>query len=117
MPKDDSRFRLGHILEAIDKISTYIHDVTFDEFSRDSMIFDAVARNLEIVGEAARNIPEEVRDQHNEIPWREMLGMRNILAHGYMTLDMPTIWQTITEDLPDMRPHLEAILAAVEDPE
>jgi uncharacterized protein with HEPN domain len=105
---------LGHILEAIDKISTYTHEMTFDEFSRDSLTLDAVSRNLGIIGEAAKNIPEDVRSQHDEIPWREILGMRNVLAHGYMTLDMPTIWQTVTEDLPAIRPMLETMLGQTE---
>ena len=114
MQGDESRFRLGHILDAIDRISKYTQGMTFNEFSQDSLTFDAVVRNLEIIGEAARNIPEDVRSQYNQIPWREMLGMRNVLAHGYMSLDIPTIWQTVTEALPTIGPMLEAMLGQME---
>ena len=114
MRSDESSFRLGHSLDAIDRISRYTRGMTFNEFSQDPLTFDAVVRNLEIIGEAARNIPEDVRSQFDQIPWREMLSMRNVLAHGYMSLDVPTIWQTVTEDLPTIRPMLEVMLGQAE---
>lgn len=86
---------LNDILESIEKILEYTEGIDFDEFCEDSMVFDAVIRNFEIIGEAARNIPDNLRLTFSHIPWADMVGMRNILIHGYFGVDYSIVWNTI----------------------
>ena len=74
--------------------------LNFQDFSRDEKTIYAVIRAVEVVGEAAANIPEDIRSQYAEIPWREIKGMRNKLVHQYFGINMEVVWQTIQEDLP-----------------
>ena len=105
----DVRVYLAHILESIDKIERFTADGR-DRFLRDPMVHDAVVRNLEIIGEAARNTPDEVTHAHPEIPWEKMRGIRNLLAHEYFGVDVSIVWLTATADLPPLVPLLRAIL-------
>lgn len=96
---------LGHILDAIGRIERYTEDVDELGFLQSEMIQDAVLRNIEIIGEAARNIerasPEFAAD-HPEIPLTVIYTMRNRIAHGYFQVDMEIIWRTIKRDLPEL---------------
>jgi uncharacterized protein with HEPN domain len=100
------------ILTSIDKIERYVTDLDFDEFAGNEVLIDAVVRNLEIIGEASRNIPEEVQERYPEVPWKRMIGLRNIVIHKYFEVDLNIVWEIITKNLPDTKP---AILAAVQD--
>lgn len=71
------------------------------------MIIDVVVRNLEIIGEAARNIPEEYKEKHSNLPWLDMIGMRNKVIHEYFGVDMDTLWKTIHEDLPKLKEQIQ----------
>ena len=70
------------------------------------MLVDAVIRNLEVIGEAARNVSDEVRSRYSEIPWRNMIGLRNILIHEYFGVDESIVWEVIKNNLPEVRPNL-----------
>jgi uncharacterized protein with HEPN domain len=94
------------ILEAMNKIEVYIRGIDFDSFCVNEMMFDAVIRNLEIIGEAARNLPEEIKTKHTEIPWRQMIGVRNILFHEYFGIDNSIIWEIIKTNLPEIKPNI-----------
>ena len=98
------------MLDAITKILRYIDGMTFGEFSSDDRTVDAVARNLEIIGEAARHIDPDVRQTDDGIPWAEITGMRNFLIHQYAEISLSTIWQTIQQDLPPLKEALQAWL-------
>ena len=76
----------------------------------DEMAFDAVVRNIEIIGEAAKNVPEEMKQLHKEIPWEKIAGMRNKMIHEYFGVDIEILWQTIKEDLPKLKQQVEAII-------
>lgn len=104
---------LRHILEAMTRISNYTAGLTFLEFSDDSQVQDAVIRNIEVMGEAARNI--EQRDptfasRHPQIPLRDVYLMRNRLAHGYFSVDLALVWNAVEADIPQLRAQIEAIL-------
>jgi len=81
-----------------------------EEFLTDSKSSDAVLRNLEVIGEAARLVPEEVAASNNRVPWADMRAMRNIVAHEYDLVNLHTIWETIQNDLPPLIPLLQQVL-------
>jgi uncharacterized protein with HEPN domain len=104
MPKRDYIFYIDDIIEAIGKIEKYIKELTFDEFDRDSKVVDAVIRNFEIIGEASKNMPTEVKKRYSDIPWKIMAGMRNKLIHEYFGINKKVLWKTIKEDLAGVKP-------------
>ncbi|MHA0858502.1 HepT-like ribonuclease domain-containing protein [Paenibacillus sp. CMAA1364] len=94
------------ILESMNRIDIYIGGVEYDSFLDNQMLIDAVIRNLEIIGEAARNVSDEVRNKYPDIPWRNMIGLRNILIHQYFGVDESIVWEVIKTNLPESRPNL-----------
>ena len=108
--KRDYRLYIDDIIEAVEKIEKYVEGRTFDEFAHDSMIIDAVIRNFEIIGEATKHIPEEVRKRHAGIPWREMAGMRDKLAHEYFGVVLGIVWETIKKRLPELKVVIKQVL-------
>lgn len=101
---------LGDIREAIAKAQKFVAGMTAEQFAADEKTAFAVVRCLEIVGEAARKIPEPVRAQHPQIPRREMMGMRNVLIHDYMGVNYSVVWNTVQNDLPPLLPLLEQLI-------
>ena len=114
MSKRDLRLFLMEILEAIEKIERYIDSLSFEDFVKNEMVVDAVIRNLEIVGEAARNIPEEVRSKYSNIPWKRVVGFRNIVIHGYFDVDLEIVWVIAKERLPELKPQIKRMLMEFE---
>lgn len=111
-------FRLEDILEALERIQRYSVGLDLQQFATDQRTFDAVIRNLQIIGEAARHIPNSILQQYPDVPWRHMQDMRNILIHEYFGIDVGIIWQTIVHDLPTLRSQLENIRSlTLEDPQ
>jgi uncharacterized protein with HEPN domain len=104
--KRSYRLFVEDILTSVDKIENYISDLYYDDFIENHMVVDAVLRNLEIIGEAANNIPDEIRNKFSNIPWKKMIGLRNIVAHGYFGIDMTIIWEIITKNIPETKPDL-----------
>ena len=102
------------ILESIEKIEKYRKAMTYDEFIKDDKTKDAVVRNLEIIGEAANSIPESIREQYPEIPWRSVTDMRNKLIHEYFGVSYLIVWETIEQDLPLMKEKMEEICHLLE---
>lgn len=104
------KFRLRHIVEAIQRIEQYTAGISFEQFVADLKTFDAVVRNLIIIGEAARQIPPEIANDFPHIPWSEMRALRNFLTHEYDRVEVDIIWDTIQKDLPPLIPMLEKLL-------
>ena len=110
MPRRSWRLRIEDILEAIRTIRGYVAGLDEASFRRDRRTADAILRNLEIIGEAARHVPADVREHHPEIPWADMADMRNVLVHEYFGVDLGLVWRTAIEDLPAIEPALTALL-------
>ena len=104
------QLRISDILDAIDKIARYTAEMTLTTFAADEKTVDAVLRNLEVIGEAARNLPDDFIARQPQIAWPEMRGMRNIIIHEYFGVSLPIIWQTVEQDLPPLVPLLEELL-------
>lgn len=88
-----------HIVEAIEKIESYIKNISFDEFVKNDLVFDAVVRELSIIGEAANRIDKKFRRDNKEIAWSAMVGIRNILVHEYFGVNKKVVWETCQNDL------------------
>ena len=103
-------FRLEDILDSLERIQQYIQDINLQEFKSDQRTIDAVVRNLEVIGEAARYIPESIVEEYPDVPWKYMRDMRNVLIHEYFGIHTEIIWQTITHDLPLLKTQLKKII-------
>lgn len=110
MPKRRPKLYLEDIKDSIKKIEEYTKDLNFDEFIKDEKTIDAVVRNLTIIGEAARNIPEEIKSKNPDIAWNEAIGMRNKVTHEYFGIDEDILWKTIKEDLPIFKKQISKLL-------
>jgi uncharacterized protein with HEPN domain len=101
---------LQHILDAINRIQGYTAGVSYDQFLQNSLLQDGVVRQLEIIGEAAKNVSSTFRDTHPELPWSQMTGTRNKLIHGYFDVNLFIVWDTLQSDLPPLKQQVERIL-------
>lgn len=111
--KRDFRVYIEDILECISKIEEYIKGVSEEDFYKNTQIQDAVLRRLEIIGEAVKKIPEEVRSNYPEIPWKEMAGMRDVLIHEYFGINMKRTWKVAKEDVFDLRGKIQKVKSSL----
>jgi uncharacterized protein with HEPN domain len=111
--KSDRLF-LTHILEAIGKIETYTNGLGSDDFLRQSLVQDGVMRQLEIIGEAVKNLSSEVKQARSDVRWKDIAGMRDRLIHGYFGVDLEAVWLTVVNDLPTLKGAVLAMLAQVQ---
>jgi uncharacterized protein with HEPN domain len=114
MKKDSLRALdyLEHILQAVKRISTYTEDMDEVGFLQNQMVQDAVIRNIEIIGEAARNIERrhpEFAGQHPDIPWEDVYLMRNRVSHGYFSVDLEVVWKTVQRDIPELEQQVHRL--------
>jgi uncharacterized protein with HEPN domain len=112
MPPDErgEALFLADIVEAADSVAAFLTNRTRDEFVDDDALRSAVLYKLIVIGEAARRLSIELRARHAEIPWPDLSGLRNRVAHGYFAVDWTIVWDTATQDLTKLRDQVAAIL-------
>jgi len=102
---------LKDILESIQKIEKYSTGLSFNKFASNGLVQDGVVRNLEIIGEAVKNIPDEIKDKENNIDWRKIAGLRDILIHAYFGIDVDIIWDIIKNKIPELKKEIMLMLS------
>ena len=109
----DIRVYLLHIRDAIVQIQTYTEGGQ-EEFLNNKMIQDAVLRNLEIIGEATKNLTPDLKDLRPQVPWGRIAGMRDVLIHDYFEVDLQIVWDVVKNRLPELKEHIESLIAETE---
>jgi len=109
MKERTSKIYFEDIITFIKRIESYIQDLNFENFKEKQLVIDAVIRNLELIGEASKNISSEIKKKFSNIPWSEMIGLRNLATHGYFKIDLTIIWDIITKDIPENKQSIQNI--------
>lgn len=106
----DYKLYLQDVLSAIRKIEKYVGETSFEEFAKDDKTTDAVVRNLEIIGEATKRMPSEIKGKYSSIEWKKIAGLRDILIHAYFGVDLEIVWDVLKNKLPDLKKKIEEII-------
>lgn len=106
----DNTVYLHHILDEILFLKRISHDRTRDDLINDDYFAHAVRSAIEVIGEAAGNVPDRIRTENPDIPWREMAALRNRIIHGYFRIDYSIVWNVIVQDLPEIEPKISALI-------
>ncbi len=109
-------FHLDDMIQFAGKVLTYTAGMDRARFIDDSLTYDATLRNLELIGESATHVPQEVREASPEIPWRQIIATRNRLIHAYLGIDDDTIWSIIKDDLPELSAKLRELRSRSQPP-
>ncbi len=109
MTKDDGVY-LKHIADSISKIETYTAGFTCENFMDDGLTQDGVVRQLEIIGEAAKRISDKTKMKYPDVPWRKITGMRDKLIHDYLGVDLKSVWDTVSNDMPEFKKQIAQML-------
>lgn len=107
MSKRDWKILFEDMVESIEKIEHYTDGISFDDFAVNSMVIDAVIRNIEVIGEASKNIPEAVKERYPYIPWQKLGGIRNRIVHEYFGVDISIIWFIVCNELFQLKQWLK----------
>jgi uncharacterized protein with HEPN domain len=110
MSKRDWKLFVEDILESIELIENYVMNMDFEDFRNDRKTIDAVVRNFEVIGEAAKNIPDEIKSEFQDIDWKGMIGLRNRIAHEYFGISLTVVWTIVVQELPRLKDQMKQIL-------
>jgi uncharacterized protein with HEPN domain len=110
MKKDDAVYS-KHILDAIHRIEEYTQNIEYKDFIENHLIQDGVIRQIEIIGEAVKRLSNEIREKYTDVPWKDIVGMRNKLIHNYFGVDVDAVWETVKKDIPVLKKKLIGIKA------
>ncbi|MEP7303192.1 MAG: DUF86 domain-containing protein [Caldimonas sp.] len=103
------RFYIGDMIAFAEKVVAYTNGLDQQAFVASGMVYDATLRNLELIGEAATHVPDDVRAAHPQVPWRLLVATRNRLTHGYLGIDNDTLWSIVVSDVPALLPMLRTV--------
>ncbi len=105
-----NKLRLLHIRDSIEKILEYSGEITFDQFSKNDKEYDAILMRIIVIGESVNELSNKFKEQYHDLPWHQAVGLRNQIAHGYIDIKPEIIWDTVKNDLPDLKKKVEEIL-------
>ena len=109
MSKKRIKLILEEIIKFCSKINRYIKDMDKEEFQKNELVIDAVLRNVELIGEASKRLPEDLKTDNPQIPWKKIIGLRNIVIHAYSDVDLDIIWDITTKNIPETKDLLNKI--------
>ena len=115
MKKRDYKLFLKDIVDAMGHIEEFVEDMAFDELEADEKTSSAVIRKFEVIGEAAKYMPNKVKDKHKDIQWKSMAGMRDRLIHAYFGIDYNLVWAAIKAEIPKLKPKLKKMFSSLEE--
>jgi len=115
MTNRDIKLYLKDILEAMETVEKFVKDMNFEQFKNNDLVSSAVIRKFEIIGEATRNIPQEIKKKYSDIPWKTMVGFRDKLIHFYFGIKYDIVWETIKSKLPELKEKIKKILEQLEE--
>ncbi len=107
--KRNAMLYISDILKYMERAESHIKSLGFEEFLKEEKTCDAVIRCIEVIGEATKNIPDEIRSKYHFIPWRDMAGMRDKIIHAYFTVDFETVWLVVKEEIPRLKPMIKRV--------
>jgi uncharacterized protein with HEPN domain len=110
MSKRDYKLFVIDIRDSAQRILNYTSGKTFEEFIKDQMLIDAVIRNLEIIGEATKNLSKEIKQKYTQIEWRKIADLRNIIIHGYFRIDYEILWDIIQNKVPELAVKIKEVI-------
>ena len=110
MSKRDWKLYVEDVLECVRKVEKYTDGMDFASFKEDDKTIDAVVKNLIVIGEAAKNISDDVKGRYEDTPWRKIVGLRNRIVHGYFSVDLEIVWSIVKRELPALEMQLQRIL-------
>lgn len=113
MKEKGDRVRLNHILECAAMISEWLSQVSKESFFVNKQLQAAIIRQIEVIGEATKNVSNSLKEKYSEVPWKEIAGMRNMLIHEYFDVDLEEVWVTSTEDIPELIKQIKIVLSGM----
>ncbi|MBS3095967.1 DUF86 domain-containing protein [Candidatus Woesearchaeota archaeon] len=114
MKKRDYKLFIKDIIDAMEHIEEFAGDMALDELEADEKTSSAVIRKFEVIGEAVKHIPKKVKEEHKDIQWKSMAGMRDRLIHAYFGIDYKLVWAAIKAEIPKLKPKLKKLLLSME---